>query len=183
MHHNRITLGMVLLQGVGLSGFSALPFSLDQHKGIIQIDNDLIDRLGLPLADAPARSSVGIDYSELMGRYNGVILDVVPDLKDAFAKIEHLDDFSTDVHDVGTMILVLGAPKALELKLASTDMIDHDSVIVVGKGSVINSFLDLFGPEASAFPRQNIAAFYAGEIFDGQPMPLKNGHAAESATA
>lgn len=158
-----------------------------QRKVLIHIDPDIAILLGIKTDTIPAEDpgAVRLDHGELYARYAGVYVD-------GFRRLSQIFDLDAgrfielSISDVSTVMHVLGTPAMQKLGLLSSDEAAgrDDTIAVLIQGASAPVLMQLFGAADEGINRSDVAAFFAGEIFDAPPpMPMRNGHDTEAATA
>jgi hypothetical protein len=192
----RLQLGLAAarLCTVGPVDFIKIPTMIDpamagpteaERKVLLYMDTDTGLLLGIKTAiPAEDPGAVRIDHGELLGRYGGVYVDGFRRLSQMF-DLDATRYIDPSVSDVTTLMFVLGHQSMQKLGLLASEQApgQDDTIAVLIQGTSTSVLMQLFGADDEAINRSDVAAFFAGEIFDAPPVPMRNGHDAEAAAA
>ncbi len=196
MYLKKLILGTSSARITGL-GLIAMPALIDpslagptdaQRKVLLFIDPDTALLLGIKTdtLSVEHHDTVRLDHATLLAEYAGARFDghnYLALVLDATGDIV----VSREVSDVNTIMFVLSKSGASKLELiGNADSIDDDAILVALQGASSNIIMDtmLDAGVDDELPRRQVAAFFAGEVFDSVPAAAAihaNGHDTEAA--
>lgn len=163
----------------------ALPLLFPAHlshqksdrKCMAYMDHSVRRRIGLEeRVSVVGPSGARFDHEELPARYAGAVFEKAADLGMYFADAQYNPGIPSHISDITTVSYFLSKDTALRLHLIHDEaLMFEDGIIAAIHGTAAKLIIDSVCALRSEedLSRAKVAAFFAGEIFDTQPIMLE----------